>query len=223
MQIFRLLFLPCVALPVFAYQEGEPKEERESFEAEFVASDIFRSGSVVVPFARRLSFEGHYFGGKETDVGYTGISWVWESKGLKLAPGLGASFGTNRFTASPAVSFRWEYEKGWFIAQGLSVQSFRETPIFAEEGESEEGHAKPEPVGYVRPYISDGNHVSARWRRITVGGTWEHIAFREGTEWKGGGRLAVRILPRVSAILYVLAPGRTEWRGGILIHASKEK
>ena len=39
---------------------------------------------------------------------------------------------------------------------------------------------------------------------------------------KAAGRLAIRILPRVSGILYVLAPGRTEWRGGILIH-SREK
>jgi hypothetical protein len=53
-----------------------------------------------------------------------------------------------------------------------------------------------------------------------IGGTWEHIAFREGSEWKGGGRLAVRILPRLSGILYVLGPGRTEWRGGVLIHAA---
>ena len=75
-----------------------------------------------------------------------------------------------------------------------------------------------EPVGFVRPTISDGNHVSARWKRMTLGGTWEHIAFREGDEWKWGGRLAIRILPRVSGILYVLAPGRAEWRGGILIH-----
>ncbi|HYI97661.1 MAG TPA: hypothetical protein VEX68_29245 [Bryobacteraceae bacterium] len=51
-----------------------------------------------------------------------------------------------------------------------------------------------------------------------LGGAWEHIAFREGDEWKWGGRLAIRILPRVSGILYVLAPGRAEWRGGILIH-----
>jgi hypothetical protein len=65
--------------------------------------------------------------------------------------------------------------------------------------------------------VSDGSHVSGRWKRLTIGGTWEHIHFREN-EWKGGGRLAFRILPRVSAVLYAFAPGRVEWRGGILIH-----
>lgn len=69
----------------------------------------------------------------------------------------------------------------------------------------------------MRPAISDGSHASVRWKRLTAGGTWEHIHFRE-TEWKGGGRLGIRLLRRVSAILYILGPGKTEWRGGILIH-----
>jgi hypothetical protein len=217
----RLLFLALAVLPAFASPaEGESKEERETFEAEFVASDIFRSGSLVLPIARRFAFEGHYFGGKEADTGYTGVSWTWAARGLKLAPGFGVIFGSNEFTTSPAFSFRWEYERKWFITQGLIVQSLRETPIFEEEDEANhETHATHEPVGFVRPTISDGNHVSARWRRLTIGGTWEHIEFREGSEWKGGGRLAIRILPRISGILYVLAPGRTEWRGGILIHS----
>lgn len=203
------LVLALFVFPLLAAAQ-EPGEDRQSFEAEFVASDIFRSGSLILPVAKRFAFEGHYFGGTETDIGYTGVSWAWTGKSLKLIPGFGAVFGSNEFTASPAFSFRWEYEKKWFITQGLVVQSFRDTPIFTEEH-----HIR---VGSVRPTISDGNHLSARWNRITVGGTWEHIAFREGSEWKGGGRLAVRILPRVSAILYVLTPGRTEWRGGILIH-----
>ena len=100
------------------------------------------------------------------------------------------------------------------------VQGFRKTPIFAEEEEGE-GHEHV-PVSFVRPTISDGNHVSGRWKRLTIGGTWEHIQFREGDEWKGGGRLALRLFPRVSAILYVLGPGRAEWRGGFLIHPEEE-
>jgi hypothetical protein len=107
---------------------------------------------------------------------------------------------------------------GFVVTQGLVVQGLRDTPVFGEEEGGEHNGEDPEPVSSVRPTISDGNHVSARWKRLTVGGTWEHIQFREGDEWKGGGRLGVRLLPRLSAILYVLGPGRTEWRGGILIH-----
>lgn len=216
-------FLRLLASAQEAQRPGQPEESEKpvEFEAEFVASDIFRSGTLVLPIHRGFAFEGHYFGGRETDVGYTGASWTWARKGLKLTPGFGVIFGSNKFTTSPAFSFRWEYEKKWFITQGLALQSFRDTPIFDEEEDG--GHEGPaEPVGFVRPTISDGNHASVRWRRIAIGGTWEHIAFREGDEWKGGGRLAVRLLPRVSAILYVLAPGRTEWRGGILIHAPAE-
>jgi hypothetical protein len=219
----RLLAFALALPPAFASAEEESRKEREPYEAEFVASDIFRSGSLIVPLIRQLAFEGHYFGGKEADTGYAGLSWTCAWKSLKLRPGFGIIFGSNEFTTSPAVSLRWEYERKWFITQGLAVQSFRDTPIFAEEGDAEgAAHASHEPVGFVRPTISDGNHVSARWRRLTIGGTWEHIAFREGSEWKGGGRVAIRFLPHVSGILYVLAPGVTEWRGGILIHSREE-
>jgi hypothetical protein len=227
-----LLLLTLTALPPIALSQEEAKEAKEqgeeedgeAFEAEFVASDIFRSGSMVVPLVRRFAFEGHYFGGEETDTGYVGVSWAWAKAGLKLAPGFGVMFGSNDFTTSPAVSFRWEYERKWFITQGLIVHGFRDTPIFAEAEEAhEDGSESHEPVDFVRAMISDGNHVSARWRRLTIGGTWEHIEFREGTEWKWGGRLQIRILPRVSGILYVLGPGRAEWRGGILIHSREEE
>lgn len=220
MRLARIAFIPLVVVVIKSPAE-QAKDDSTHFEAEFVASDIFRSGSLVLPFARRFMFEGHYFGGQETDTGYTGVSWNFAWKGLNLAPGFGAVFGNNQFTASPAFSFRWEYEKKWLITQGLIVQSFRGTPIFAEEGDAGED-SRREPANFVRPTISDGNHLSARWRRATIGGTWEHIAFREGSEWKGGVRLAVRILPRVSGILYVLGPGHTEWRGGILIHAPQK-
>ncbi|HET9887921.1 MAG TPA: hypothetical protein VFR10_10440 [bacterium] len=204
--------------------EAEHKEKEAegpgAFEAEFVASDIFRSGSYVQPLWRGLGFEGHYFGGTETDVAFTGASWTFRLGELKLIPGFGVMFGSNRFATTPVFSFRWKYERKWFVTEGLVLQGFRKTPIFEEEGE--EGDTEHEesaiPTGYVRPTISDGNHVSVRWKRLTVGGTWEHIQFREGEEWKTGGRLAIRILPRISGILYVLTPGRTEWRGGILIH-----
>ena len=76
-------------------------------------------------------------------------------------------------------------------------------------------------AGTVRPTITDGDHVSIRWRRLTVGGTWEHIQFRE-IEWKGGGRTAFRILPHLSAVAFVLGPG-TEFRVGLILHPAEEK
>ena len=211
------LFLFAMGVAFAQSPPPEPHEAHEgpgAFEAEFVASDIFRSATYLQPLWRRLKFEGEYFGGTETDVGFTGASWTFAVRDLKLSPACGVLFGSNRFATTPAVSFRWEYEHAWFVTQGLIVQGFRETPVFREE--------ESEPASFVRPTISDGNHLSARWHRLTVGGTWEYVHFREGDEWKGGGRLAVRLFPRVSAILYVLGPGQAEWRGGILIHPSKD-
>jgi hypothetical protein len=200
-------------------QKDEAHEGPSAFEAEFAASDVFRSGSYIQPLWRGLGLEGHYFGGTSTETGFVGGAWTFRLKGLKLSPGFGVMFGSNQFATAPAFSFRWDYERGWFVSQGLTLQGFRETPVFSEEGGKSEHHdGLPVPVAFVRPTIADGDHVSARWKRLTIGGTWEHIHFREGDEWKGGGRLAIRLLPRVSAILYVLGPGRAEWRGGVLIH-----
>ncbi len=199
-------------------EKQEAREGPADFEAEFAASDVFRSGSYLQPLWRGLGFDGHYFGGKTADTGFTGASWTFRVRELKLSPGFGVLFGSNETTTSPALSFRWDYERGWFVTQGLILQGFRKTPVFREEEAGGEQSGAPVPVSYVRPTISDGDHVSAQWKRLTVGGTFEHIHFREGSEWKGGGRLAIRLFPRVSAILYVLAPGRTEWRGGILVH-----
>ena len=224
--IFALILLiVCAAFAQNASPPGKPENEAghgqgtdegpSAFEAEFAASDIFRSGSYTQPIWRGLGFEGHYFGGETTDVGFAGASYTFRLGGLKLSPGAGVLFGSNKTTTSPAIGFRLDYEKAWFVTQALVLQGFRKTPVFEEDGHSGE---PPEPVSYVRPTISDGNHVSARWKRLTLGGTWEHIHFREGSEWKGGGRLAIRLLPRVSGMLYVLGPGRAEWRGGILVH-----
>jgi hypothetical protein len=141
-------------------------------------------------------------------------------KGLGLAPGFGVLFGSNQFATAPSFVFRWDYQKGWFVTQGLVIQGFRNTPIFGEEQAEEPGHR--EPIGSVRPVISDGDHVSGRWKRLTIGGTWEHIQFREGNEWKGGGRAAFRFAKRFSAVLYVLGPGKAEWRAGLLFHGPQE-
>jgi hypothetical protein len=233
MKAALILIVACAALaqetpPVNKPEKEKTSEHREgetegptAFEAEFVASNVFRSGSYVQPIWRGLGFEGHYFGGEAADVGFTGGSYTLGIGGLKLAFGAGVAFGSNQFTTMPAFSFRWDYEKGWFVTQGLAVQGVRQTQKFESE-ESEHSSSTSEAVSYVRPTISDGSHLSGRWKRLTVGGTWEHIHFREGDEWKGGGRLAVRLLPRLSAILYVLGPGRAEWRGGVVIHPREQ-
>jgi hypothetical protein len=233
MKLALVLIVSCGALaqetpPVNEPEKENTSEQREekregpsAFEAEFVASDVFRSASYVQPLWRGLGFEGHYFGGEAADVGFTGGSYTLGIGALELALGAGVAFGSNQFTTMPAFGFRWDYEKDWFVTQGLVVQGFRETAMFEEE-ESEHSETPAEPVSYVRPTISDGNHLSVRWRRLTIGGTWEHIHFREGDEWKGGCRLAVRLLPRVSAVLYVLGPGNAEWRGGVVVHPRAE-
>jgi hypothetical protein len=201
--------------------EYEAREGPADFEADFAASDIFRSGSYIQPVWRGAAFEGHYFAEEGTDVGYAGASWAWRTHGLKLSPGLGIVFGSDGFTTSPAVSIRWDFERSWFVSQGLILQGFRETTA-ASEGEESAQSAEAAGRAVFHPAISDGNHVSARWNRLTAGGTWEHIHFREGDEWKGGGRVAFRILPHVSGVLMVLGPGHVEWRGGIAIHPRQE-
>jgi len=184
-------------------------------EAEFVASSSFRSASYVQPLWRSLRFEGDYFGGDENDVGYTGVSWELRWKKLRLAPGFGLSFGGNGFNTMPGISLRWAYEKSWFISEGLIVQGLLDTQRIPESTPDARAEAT------VRPTITDGDHVSAHWRRLTIGGTWERIQFRE-IEWKGGGRVAIRIVPHLSAVVYILGPG-AEVRAGFMFHPDEEK
>jgi len=132
-----------------------------------------------------------------------------------VAPGFSILFGTNQFRSMPAFTLRWQYERRWFISEGLMIQGFLSTPRFADVREG------GEPWETVRPRITDGDHVSVRWRRLTVGGTWEHIQFRED-EWKGGGRAVFRLAPHVSVVLYVLGP-ETEFRGGVIIHPAEKE
>jgi hypothetical protein len=141
---------------------------------------------------------------------------------LRFTPGFGVAFGSNRFATSPAISFRWDYERRWFVSQGLLLQSLKASPVFHQEEPGDEPSGESaDPAFFVRPTITDGNHFSGRWNQLTVGATWEHIHFREGDEWKGGGRLAFRLLPRFSALFYVLGPGRAEWRGGFVFHSQR--
>ena len=114
--ILLLLAAASVAQETPTNHEGNDAHQGPSaFEAEFAASDIFRSGSYVQPLWRRSAFEGHYFGGHATDVGHTGVAWTFRLGELKLSPGTGVMFGSSGFVSTPAVSFRWEYEKRWFV------------------------------------------------------------------------------------------------------------
>jgi hypothetical protein len=223
MQITVTMKLLILTLPIFAQVDRHDNptlsEDASRFpEAEFVASDTFRSCSYIQRVWSNLSFEAHCFGDTGTDVGHTGAAWLFRWRGLRLTPGAGVAFGSNHFATTPTVTLRWDLEEHWFLTQGLVIQALRESAVpVAEDGEAIEQRRT------LRPNISDGNHVSIRWSRVTIGGTWEHIHFREGDEWKGGGRLAFRIVRHASAILYVLGPGRTEFRAGLVIHPAKKE
>lgn len=225
--------LHVLANPVVSSAQGATGTERSSHsetvanqagseeyglpEAEFVGSPSFRSGSLVQPIWSGLSFEGHYFGDKEHSVGFVGGSWTFHRESWKLAPGFGLNFGGNGFRTMPSLSFRWGYERGWFITEGLYVQGLLHTGVLHEGTESESGRNE----NYL-PSIADGNHASARWKRLSVGGTWEHMHFREGREWKGGLRIAYRVLPPLSFTSFVLGPG-SEFRVGILFQPEEKK
>ena len=227
-----LATVTCVASAVAQEAQGTVQPKRSSTEtdpagnegfklpeAEFVGSPSFRSASLVQNLWSHINFEGHYFGGNENNVGYTAGSWTFQGAHWKLAPGFGVAFGDNGFRTMPAASIRWDYERGWFITEGLLVQGLLHTKFFPEGTETEEGSPANESVV---PSIADGNHVSARWKRLTVGGTWEHMEFREGREWKGGVRVAFRVLPPLSFTFFAMGPG-SEIRGGILFQPEEKK
>ena len=198
------------------------KHEHASYrlpEAEFVGSSSFRSASLIQPLWNALNFEGHYFGGNENNVGYTAGSWTLHGEHWRIAPGFGVAFGDSGFRTMPAVSVRWTYERSWFFTEGLFVQGLLHTKFFPEgtDPEPEQFDAKS-----VVPSIGDGNHMSARWKRLTIGGTWEHMQFREGREWKGGVRVAFRVLPPLFFTLFAMGPG-SEIRGGILFQPAEKK
>jgi|KBSMisStaDraftv2_1062788.scaffolds.fasta_scaffold623098_1 hypothetical protein len=199
--------------------EEEKVEGRRLPEAEFVMSSSFRSGSLVQPLWREVSFDGHYFGGNENNVGFTGGSWTFHGEHWKIAPCFGVSFGDNGFRTMPALSVRWGYEKNWFISEGLLVQGLLHTKFAPEGTEPEPGQSESKSVV---PFIADGNHVSARWKHLTAGGTWEHMQFREGKEWKGGVRVAYKVLPSLSFTFFALGPG-SEVRGGVLFQRDEKK
>jgi hypothetical protein len=208
---------PATRSPADSEQSDTGKYELP--EAEFVASPSFRSASLVQKIWGHIGFEGDYFGGNENNIGYTAGSWTFRGKGWELGPGFGVTFGDNGFRTMPALSIRWSYERRWFITEGLLVQGLLHTKFLPEGTEPEGGQSASESVV---PSIADGNHISARWKRLTAGGTWEHMQFREGREWKGGVRLAYRVLPPLSFTFFAMGPG-SEIRGGILFQPVEKK
>jgi hypothetical protein len=199
---------------------GTPsKDDEEKIpEFDFVASSDYRGSSLIVPLFRGLNFEGHYIGvraepeenGEESagapsgiiDTGTINGSYRFRlGEGIALFPGFGIYFGEDQRT-SPAITFRWEIEKGRIFSQGLFIQSLLQSEEFG------------------RPSIWDGNHVSVRLSRFEFGPSWERIHTRAENEWKGGGRAAFRLLRNVSVVFFVLAPN-TEYRGGIIVHPER--
>jgi hypothetical protein len=214
------LFISVAMDHGMSQEAGRPErnsEESKFPEAEFVGSTSFRSASLVQPLWKQLSFEGHYFGGEENNVGYVGGGWAFRGKYWKVAPGFGVAFGNNGFRTMPAIAIRWGYERAWFVSEGLYVQGLLHTSFFPEGTAPQPGEPGSRTV---LPSIADGNHASVRWRRITVGGLWEHQQFRKGKEWKGGVRMVFRAQSHVSLGLYVLGP-ESEVRGGIWLHRSE--
>jgi hypothetical protein len=154
----------------------------------------------------------HYFDVDGNTVGVVNGSWTFRLReGIKLSPGFGVSFGQNHTTA-PALTFRWDVERGPIVSQGLFIQALGKSP--EEEGEEPEEER-------VYPNIWDGNHVSYRYDRLEVGPSWEHIHGREGDEWKVGGRFTYCILRNVTAVMFLMAPD-TEIRFGVMIHPPRE-
>jgi len=99
MKLALILLTVCAALAQEAPRESKTNEESNrkegqqegtsEFEVEFVASDVFRSGSYVQPIWRGLAFEGHHFGGKTTDVEFTGVSYTFQPRRVKALAGRG--------------------------------------------------------------------------------------------------------------------------------------
>jgi hypothetical protein len=157
--------------------------------------------------------------GEVSLVGFGGGSWTFHGESWKIAPGVGVLFGDNGFRTMPGLSLRWAYEHNWFVTEGLLVQGLLHTKFFPEGTEPEAGDSANESVV---PSIADGNHVSTRWKRLTAGGTWEHMEFREGREWKGGLRVAYKVLPSLSFTFFAMGPG-SEIRGGVLFQQEEKK
>jgi hypothetical protein len=197
------LIAACAAAQVPKEERKQESEEAPSFEAEFVASDIFRSGTAIARLWRGLQFEGEYFGAANYDVGITGVGWRFRWRHFWVAPGIAAAFGSPADSA-PVFTFRWNLETRRWFSQGFFGQSLT-SHFQASEGEE---------TRKVYASILDNNHISVRLGPVELGGLWERIRYREENEWKGGLRVAVRPHKNLKLIFQTVAPD-VEFRGGI--------
>jgi hypothetical protein len=121
----------------------------------------------------------------------------------RISLGFSALFGDMK--TAPALTLRYNYERGRFASDLSVVQALSET----NAGVSEE-----EEFSNRYDNISDGNHVSYRVTPpLLLGFTWEHIQFRHDPEWKYGVRAAYRLKPGWEVTAFVLVP-ETELRLG---------
>ncbi len=191
--------------PEASEEEGPPR-----LEAEFVASTIFQGATLAIGTRWPLTFESHFFGVEESEIGMVGLGWTFSRRGLRVVPGVAWSFASDGRPA-PVVTVRWSYENPRWITQGLWVQSLREhLPDTADEDEAEEDDEQVRYAG-----ILDGVHVSALVGRWEIGALIEHVRHREEREWKGGARVAWRAVEGLKLVGQVLGPG-AEVRGGLV-------
>jgi hypothetical protein len=178
------------------------QEPAPRLEAEFVASDVFRSGSVVARTWKELHLDGQYIGTENVDAGITALSWEFRWKQLSISPGFGVGFGGGVDMAA-MVTLRWKLETRRWFSQGYGAQSLHRHIVEDEET----GHA-------VYGSILDNNHISVRLGPAEIGGLWEHSKYREENEWKGGLRGAVRVGHGVKFIVQSVWPD-WEMRAGL--------
>ena len=202
----------CLLIPLAVFGQ-EPKDSGHdagpTVEAEFVASDIFRSGTLLIKVYKNIHLDGEYFGAPEYDLGITGVNYRLTWKSLSVSPGLAAGFGGSANTV-PVFTVRWNLETHRWFSQGFFAQSL------AEYHTSRKGNRLARAAESEASYSSvlDNNHISARIGPVEAGGLWEHIAYRDDNEWKGGVRLAVRIKEKYKLIFQCVGPG-VEYRGGV--------
>lgn len=200
------------------HAEGEETHKRPLYfpEIEAVASSQFRTAFIVIPVWKKLAVDTRYYGNDEADVLLSGGGWEFEPwKGhLMLAPGLSVSYNHGIRTA-PAATLRWDVRRSWFHAAGYSAIS-----LIPSQRPHESEHHDERYSTY--SYLSDGNHISANWKRLEGGFSWEHIAVREEQEWKSGGRFSIALTKHLNFVAFILAP-ETEFRCGLSFHPSEKE
>ena len=187
---------------VFISASSWAQNTEPDVEAEFVASEVFRSGSLVVRTWKDLHFDGQYFGTETVNAGITALAWEFRWKQLSILPGFGASFGSGVHTV-PMVTLRWKLETRRWFSQGYAAQSLLRQVVTDEDA----GQT-------IYANVLDNNHISIRLGPTEVGGLWEHTKYRDENEWKGGLRGAVRLGEHFKLIVQSVWPD-WEFRGGI--------